>query len=233
MSKVLIVDDDLELARHLAEFLSKQGWTVESVHTGADAMQVLSNFQFDLVLLDWNLPDHTGLVVCKDFRGRGGVTPIIFLTGVDDLDCKIDGFESGADDYLEKPFEPRELIARIHAIQRRPKTLVSNELVVGEVKLDPRAKTLAFSNDCSIKLTATEASILELLFRNPNQHFTASQLFAHVWPSTSDATEDTVRVHMRILRKKLALVDVEGLIETVRGAGYTIRSDWRTAKTED
>lgn len=224
VSKLLIIDDDKMLADLVKTQLQDAGWTVETAYNFGDGWQLLNNFPFDMVLLDWDLPEQSGLQLCKEYRDGGGVTPIIFMTGKSDIDSKLAGLNTGADDYITKPFDIREIIARINALQRRPKHVLQKELNINGASLDIKVSTLSFKNQ-TIKLSPTEVSILEFFFRHPDQLFSGADLFASVWASDAEANNDTIRVHMHLLRKKLAPLGLKECIKTVRPAGYILESN--------
>lgn len=221
MIKVLLVEDDPQISKFVAEALSKDNYLVESVDSGEDALQLLTNFKYELILLDWNLTGITGLTVCQRFRATGGKTPIIFMTGEGDIDHKESGFDSGADDYLVKPFEVRELTARIRSILRRPSELLSSELKVGDVVLDTSTRTVYVRKEFA-HLTPKECSLLEYLMRHPNHCFSAKAMLDAVWPSQSETNEDTVRTIIKTLRQKLIKLGQADLVKTVPHAGYKI-----------
>jgi DNA-binding response OmpR family regulator len=221
MPKVLIVDDDIELATVVEQMLQEAAWTTEKVHNGADALQFLTNFKFDLVVLDWNLPDMTGIKICQEYRASGGATPIIFLTGRNTTPDKELGFDSGGDEYITKPFDNRELMARIRAMMRRPAHLSSEALEINGVQLDPKGKRL-IAVEKTVQLSSTEFSIIEFLFKNAGTFFTATQLFEAIWPSETETTSEVVRVHIKVLRRKLEMLGLDDVIKTVRGAGYIV-----------
>lgn len=224
MAKILIVDDDPDLVGKLRDWLVSENHHVESVDLGKDALQLLSSFQFDVVVLDWNLPDTTGLDVLKNYRGTGGKVPIIFLTGRGEMENKLTGLESGADDYMIKPFDARELSARIKTLLRRPSSLLSTQLTARGAVLEVENKTL-IAGENRIVLRARECALLEFLMRNRNRTFSAKALLDSVWPSDADASEDSVRTCMKTLRHKLSSIEKDDLIKTVLGSGYIIEGD--------
>lgn len=223
MSKLLLIEDDKPLAILVKSELEAAGWQVECAHSYGDGWQLLNNFQFDMVLLDWDLPDGTGLKLCRDYRDDGGTTPIIFLTGKTDMDSKETGLDTGADDYITKPFDVREILARIRSVQRRPSHFLQRELNVNGAALDLKLGTITNEKQ-TLRLSPTEISILEFFFRHPDQIFSGADLFARVWASDAEAKEDTVRVHMHILRRKLAPLGLKELIKTVRASGYILET---------
>jgi DNA-binding response OmpR family regulator len=221
MSKVLIVDDDVQLTTVVEHMLKEAGWTTEIAHTGDDALQFLANFKFDLIILDWNLPDKPGIKICQEFRAGGGETPIMFLTGRGTTPDKELGLDAGGDEYITKPFDNRELLARLRAMIRRPALLSAETQVINGVQLDPRAKRVLAPGK-SVQLSSTEYAIIEFLFKNAGTFYTAVQLFESLWPSETESTSEVVRVHIKVLRRKLEILGLAEVIKTVRGAGYIV-----------
>lgn len=210
--KILVVDDDTELCNSLQNVLREEGYQVETAHSGSDGMQLAKNFGFDLLILDWTMPDITGLEICHSVRKVGDLTPIIFLTGKVDYVSKEEGLDSGADDYLTKPFNIRELLARVRSVLRRSSGMASNDiLTAGAVSLNQKQRILSVENR-TISLTAMETSLMSFLIRS-DKPVSSQEIFSHVWPSDSDSTSDTVRVHVRILRKKIELAGMPQVIE--------------------
>lgn len=221
MAKILLVEDDTNLADKLKFWFESQGEQIEHVGSGEDALHLLTNFSFDVILLDWTLPGITGLEVCKRYRKSGGSTPVIFLTGRGDIDSKEQAFDLGSDDYLVKPFDTRELGARIRSVLRRPASLLPADIRIGDVTLDPKTRTMLVNGE-SFHLMPKECALLEYLMRHPNRIFGSRDLLDAVWPSESDSSTETVRSWMRNLRQKLAAAGQEGLIKTIPGSGYMI-----------
>lgn len=221
MAKVLLVEDDPQLAKKLKDWLTLEKHLVENVSSGEDALQLLTNFRFDLVILDWNLDDITGLDVCQRHRTAGGTTPIIFLTGEGDIDHKEAGLESGADDYLVKPFEMRELAARMRSVLRRPPEMLAKDVRIGDVVLDPINRKLVCGSS-SVNLTPKESGCLEYLMRHPGRCFSSKVMLDAVWASDTDATEDAVRTAFKTLRQKLIKLGKPELVKTVPHAGYKV-----------
>lgn len=234
MAKLLLVDDDLTLLELLNGVLAGEGWVVETAYNGRDGLQLMQNFSFDLVLLDWQLPDIDGLEVLSTYRSSGGTIPIIFLTGKTDVDDKESGLDAGADDYLTKPFDMRELLARIRSVQRRSAQDFKAHLSANGVELNMKLRTLQFLGTVSgkpnsdVKLSTTEASILEFFFRHPDQLFSAAEVFDRVWPSETEAKADTLRVHLHVLRRKLSLAGMPELVKTIKGSGYILETQNKT-----
>jgi DNA-binding response OmpR family regulator len=224
VKKLLIVDDDPEFGQTLKSMLLNESVHVELVCSGLDCLQILQHFQFDLILLDWNLPDVSGLEICKKYRASGGTTPIIFLTGRHGITDKESGLDSGGDDYLTKPFDVRELQARMRSVERRASRLSLTSLSVRGVSIDSKLHKVS-KDEQHVRLSMSELDILEFLMNHPDTFFSAKQIFAAVWPSDSEASDDVVRVHMNLLRRRLSRIGADNLIETVRGAGYILRSE--------
>lgn len=221
VAKFLLVEDDLTLAKKLVEWFKSENHLVETVSSGEDALQLLSSFKYDVLILDWNLTDITGLNVCQRYRASGGRTPVIFLTGEGDIDHKEMGFDSGADDYLVKPFQVRELSARIKSLLRRPPEQLPSELEIRDVRLDSINRTISYGEN-RVQLMPKESAVLEYLFRHPNRHFSAQDLLDAVWSSEADTNDDTVRTTVKTLRKKLTDLGQPDLVKTVRHVGYII-----------
>jgi len=222
MAKILLVDDDTRLSNQLCEWLASFNYVVETAFTGTDALQLLDAFSYDLILLDWELPDLPGLQVCHQFRSGGGTTPIIFLTGHGDIDHKEKGLDSGADDYLVKPFDVRELAARVRSLLRRPSDIALSLSIKG-VSLDVESR-LASYNGREVRVSKRENALLEFMMRHPNRNYSAKTLADSVWPSDREGTEEAVRTTMKTLRYKLAELECGELIKTVLKLGYILEA---------
>ncbi len=220
MSKILVVDDEIEIAEQVRRSLTREQHTVEVVHDGQAAVDYLRVAQYDLLVLDWMMPKMTGLEVCKWQRSRGDKTPILMLTARGDIDDKEKGLDSGADDYLTKPFHLRELVARVRALLRRGVS-PTNELRAGDLLLDPVARRL-YRGLTEVHLEPKEFNLLEFLMRHPNQAFKAEALVARVWETDSEVSPDAIRVYIRGLRKKIDIDGQQSVISTVHGAGYRL-----------
>ncbi|HEY9712601.1 MAG TPA: response regulator transcription factor, partial [Chroococcales cyanobacterium] len=179
----------------------------------------LQFYEYDLVVLDWQLPGLEGVDILKEFRSGGGITPVIMLTGKNSISDKETGFDSGADDYLTKPFHMKELSARVRALLRRPSTFVGNVLKAGQLELDP-GNFKATKNGAEIKLQPKEFSLLEFFMRHPNQVFNTDTLLNRVWASESDATSDALTTTIKRLRKKIDAEGERSFLTTVHGVGY-------------
>jgi DNA-binding response OmpR family regulator len=219
MAKVLLVEDDKDLANMVRTFLLFEHHAVESLFDGKGAVEHLKAYPYDIIILDWELPERSGIEILKEYRQRGGTTPILMLTGKGALEDKETGLDAGADDYLPKPFEMRELGARVRALLRRPAGAVSNLLAAGDIKLDT-VKYRVWKTDQPISLVPKEFKLLEFFMRHPNQVFTPEALLNRVWPSESESTEEALRTAVKRLRKK---IDPAGeVLRTVHGVGYIL-----------
>jgi DNA-binding response OmpR family regulator len=222
MAKIYIIEDDEELSDTVKDCLVCERHVVEQAFAGKEGLDHLRFYQYDLIILDWDLPEITGLQVCTQFRARGGKTPILFLTGMRDISFKEAGFDAGCDDYLTKPFEMRELSVRVKALLRRPPPIGSgNVLQAKHVILDPTSSKVT-ADGVEVKLNPKEYALLEFLMRHPNTLFSPEALLDRVWNTSSDSTTEAITTVVSRLRKKL---DVEGkpsIIDTVRNMGYRL-----------
>ena len=221
MAKILLVDDDPQLGETVEYFLRSCNHTIDWVGLGSDALQLLSQYQYDAIVLDWGLPDISGYEVCTDYRKVGGQTPIIFLTGNNKLEALEKALDAGADDYVMKPFNIRELYARLKSILRRRSATLYTALTVHGVTLHSESSRVECDGK-SVVLRQKEIAILEWLIRHKNVAYTSQQLLDAVWAADTAPSINSVRVWMTYLRQKLAAVGAENLITTVSGAGYII-----------
>lgn len=219
--RVLLVEDDPMIGDSLRQGLRAEGFAVDWVQEGRAAEQALDIHPYALVLLDLGLPKKDGLAVLSDWRRRGITLPVLILTARDAISDRVRGLDSGADDYLVKPFDVRELSARIRSLLRRPKGLLPTELMLKGVQLELETRTVKVGPQ-NVHLMPKQCALLEYLMRHPNRPFGAKALLDAVWPSDSEASEDTVRTCMKTLRRQLATVGKEDFIKTVLGSGYLI-----------
>jgi two-component system, OmpR family, response regulator len=225
VAKILLVEDDKTISSRLCEYLKSDKHVVELVERGDDALAMLETYRFDVIILDVGLPDLSGLEVCRRFRETGGATPIIMLTAMGAVSDKERGLDSGADDYLTKPFEPRELSARLRALLRRPhEVMANNVLQVRDLRLD-LSKACAFRGEQEIRLLPKEFALLEFLLRRKDHVFGIDSLLDNVWRSDSSASPEAVRQTVARLRSKIDRKDEASIITTVVGLGYTIEAD--------
>ncbi|MGD9681198.1 MAG: response regulator transcription factor [Candidatus Obscuribacterales bacterium] len=222
MAKVLLVEDDEEIAFSIRDWLSGEQHTVDMVHNGAEGLDLMNNYHYDLVVLDINLPDISGIEVCSTYRSKGGNACVLMLTGNDRIVDKEHGLDAGADDYLTKPFHPRELSARLRALMRRSQRggKAAATLEFRGIKLDPAAKRVS-RDGVEIQLLPKEFALLEFLMRHPGEVFSQDALLERVWSSESEVSPDTVRVHIRRLRQKLGF-EGDTLIKTLHRQGYLL-----------
>ena len=220
---VLVVEDERKTRESLVEGLQLEGWHVQAAATGTAAIALLDRDPFDLAVLDWMLPDCDGLEVLRHLRARGRTTPVIMLTARGELADRIAGFESGADDYLPKPFAFAELLARCRALLRRPGLGTGNFLRCGDLQLDTRART-AVRAGAEIALTPREVDILEYFLRYQGQIVTREMLERDVWKQTHRFTslDNVIDVQIMRLRRKIDSDDGEKLLHTLRGLGYRL-----------
>jgi DNA-binding response OmpR family regulator len=221
MAKVLVVEDNESLGQMVSGWLTSQNHVADLVTTGEQAQILLSEYPFDLIILDINLPGKDGYSVCKEFRASGGQTPILMLTGKESVQEKEQGLDSGADDYLTKPFDVRELGARVRALLRRTGTFTPECLNLGILSIDVKARSVTL-NGATIDLAPKEFALLEFFLRHPNQVFNPDALLDRVWKSESDSTVDSVRVYINRLRSKLGSPKGAPSITTVFGVGYKL-----------
>jgi DNA-binding response OmpR family regulator len=199
--------------------LKTQQYEIDVSYDGDDGAERLLFYQYDVVILDWALPKKSGVQICQEFRSRGGKTPVLMLTGKDAVEDKEVGLDSGADDYLTKPFHLRELSARLKALLRRPVSTVAETINLCGIVLDTKARRVRRDN-VDLNLAPLEYKLLEFLMRNPNEVFAPEALLNRVWPNDSDASNETVRTCIKKLRKKIDNEGSESLITNLPGVGY-------------
>lgn len=221
MPKILIVEDDLDLSGRLRKLLETESYIVDIANDGVSGLGMLEQYKYDAIIMDWQLPLMPGPEVVKQFRVSGGETPIIMLTAEADINNKEQGFEAGADDYLTKPFNARELSVRLKALLRRSPLISSSLLTVGSLKLNVEAHTVDFEG-VDVKLQRLEFSLLEFLMRNVGKVFTVELLLERVWPADSDASIETVRGYIKTLKKKMLAVSDKPAIRNLHGLGYKL-----------
>ena len=221
--RVLVVEDEVRIADFIARGLSERGYAVDVASDGDEALQWTDMADFDLIILDVMLPGRDGIEVCRALRERGARTPILMLTARDAVEDRVRGLDSGADDYLVKPFAFAELVARLRALMRREPAISGSVLQVGDLKFD--TATLEVSRQrVNVELTAKECRLLEYLMRHPNQVLTRTMIAEHVWNYEFDNATNVIDVHIRNLRQKIDDPFPIKLIHTVRGVGYRISS---------
>lgn len=227
MSKILLVEDDMMVSQMVTDYLVAERHSVDRVFTGTDGLDRLKFYAYDLAILDWQLPQMSGLQVLKEYRDGGGKTPILMLTARKHVDDKESGFNTGADDYLTKPFEIRELAARVKALLRRPVDLVEPDRGVGDIALDYQKHTVT-RGDRTESLLPLEFALLEFFMRYPGHYFTPEELLDKVWKTESESSIDAVRTCIKRLRTKIETADKPPLIVASRGLGYKLDVPDRT-----
>ena len=222
--KIFIIEDETSIIQLVQHNLEKEGFVVSSSTNGNDGLKELKKFEPNLLLLDWMLPDLSGIDVCKSLRRDKNFKnlPIIMLTAKVEEEDKVKGLESGVDDYITKPFGFNELMARIKALLRRsdPKT-VSDDLIFEDLKLD-RTERRVFRDNNEIHLGPTEFRLLEFFLLNPKRVFSRDQILESVWPNNINVESRTIDVHIRRLRQSINLSGKKELVRTVRSAGYSL-----------
>jgi len=219
--RILLIEDDRKLTRLIERVLVEEHHAVDVAHDGASGLELGLRGIYDVAIVDWMLPERDGPSVCRALRAAGVATALLMLTARGQVEDRVEGLDSGADDYLTKPFAFEELLARVRALGRRsqPAQAASGELRSGQVVLDLRAHT-ARRGGASLDLTATEWTLLECFIRNANQTLSRQQLLDYVWSYESDVQPTLVDVYVSYLRRKLALPGRRDPIQTVRGIGY-------------
>lgn len=222
MAKILVVEDDHSLALVIEDCLRLEHHNVEVAHDGPSALEKLNFFQYDAIVLDWNLPGLSGVELCKEFRATGGQTGILMVTGKETLSDKETGLDAGADDYLTKPFNTKELVVRIRALLRRtgPK-LTGNILQTGNIVLDPVHHQVT-RDGVAIHLAPKEFALLEFFLRHKSIAFSPEALMARVWTSEEESSPEIIRTHIKNLRKKLETEGCPPVITTVHRVGYKL-----------
>jgi heavy metal response regulator len=222
--RVLVVEDDQRILDFIRKGLEEEGHAVDVAHDGDEALDWPAVVDFDAIVLDVMLPGRDGLEVCRTMRARGVRTPILMLTARDTVEDRVAGLDSGADDYLVKPFAFAELLARLRALMRREPVLLGTKLEVADLTLDTATRQVSRAEQ-PVTLTNKEYALLEYLMRHPNQVLTRTMIAEHVWNFDFDTGTNVIDVHIRYLRRKIDDPYDLKLIQTVRGAGYRISAD--------
>ena len=218
---ILIVEDELRLAEAIGELLKKEKYIVEIADNGQDGYEYASSFSYDAIILDAMLPRMNGFDVLKKLRNEKIQTPIIMLTALSQTDDKIKGLDYGADDYMTKPFETKELLARLRAITRRKGEVIINELSFGDIVLNLDTNQLS-SPTKSIQLGYKEFEIMKMLMTHPQMISTKEDIIIKVWGIESDAADNNVEVYISFLRKKIQFLKSSVSIQTIRKVGYKL-----------
>ncbi|MBK6779597.1 MAG: response regulator transcription factor [Gemmatimonadetes bacterium] len=221
--KILLVEDDRTVGQYVHRGLTEQGFQVELVADGAEALESATHGSFDLLVLDLRLPGMTGLEVLRTLRDRGNTMPILVLTAQDALDFKVQALRSGADDYVTKPFAFEELLARVEALGRRPKQLAPRALRIGDLELDLGTREVTRAGR-RLELTPKEYAVLEYLMRHAGRVMSRTLITEYAWDYHFDPGTNIVDVVINRLRKKVDQGQATRLIHTVRGVGYVIKA---------
>ncbi|MBX3148786.1 response regulator transcription factor [Candidatus Obscuribacterales bacterium] len=221
MSRILIVEDEHGLSGAIKEWLEEELYVVTVISDGKAALETILEKPFELLILDWMLPGLDGISICKRFREAGGKTPILILTAKSTMAAKEEGLDSGADDYLTKPFNMRELSARVRALLRRPQTTPKTTIECGDLRLDLNTRTV-IKGTTVLKLLPKEFILLEVLMRHKGIVLSTEEIIDHVWGPDSSIAPDTVRSHVKALRKKIDSPGETSLIVNIHAMGYRI-----------
>lgn len=222
--RILVVEDDPMLREALVSVLQDEGYTADETGTGDEGLYMAEQDIYDLLIIDIMLPGMSGLEIVRELRAKSAETPILLLTAKDSVEDRVTGLNSGADDYLVKPFAVPELLARVKALLRRKGSFVGTEegLSYSGISVNPRRKD-GFAGEQSLQLTIKEYELLEFLLLNSERILTREQIFDRIWGFTSDTTIGIVDLYIHYLRKKLANFGYDSLIQTIRGVGYMLK----------
>lgn len=220
--RILIVEDEKGIVRFIRDGLQEEGFAVDTAADGVKGLELALTNDYDLLLLDWMLPGLSGIEICRRYRKEGRAAPIIFLTARDTVQDTVFGLQAGANDYIKKPFEFDELLARIH-VQIRDRTAVSNALELADLTID-LDKHQVRRGDAEISLTPKEFALLEFLVRNKGKVCTRTRIIEHVWDMNFESDTSVIDVYVNYLRKKLD-GDGKEYIRTVRGVGYIAQEE--------
>ena len=222
--KILLVEDEIDLNNVVTKYLKKNGYSIDSVFDGEEALDYLRYGEYDLVILDIMMPKVNGFEVIKELRNNGDNTAILMLTARDSADDKVKGLDLGADDYIVKPFDFNELLARIRAVVRRKYGNSSNRLVIGDLILDTSEKSVTRAGK-QIELTGKEYEVLEYLMQSKNRILSRDQIKEHVWDFDYEGDSNIIDVLIKNIRKKIDIEAGKQIIYTKRGLGYVIKED--------
>ena len=222
--KILLAEDEVDLNNVVTRYLKKNGYSVDSVLDGEEALDYLEYGEYDLVILDIMMPKVDGFEVIKKLRNKGNHTSVLMLTARDSADDKVKGLDLGADDYIVKPFDFNELMARIRAVVRRKYGNSSNRLVIGDLILDTSEKSVTRAGK-QIELTGKEYEVLEYLMQSKNRILSREQIKEHVWDFDYEGDSNIIDVLIKNIRKKIDIETGKQIIYTKRGLGYVIKED--------
>ncbi|MFZ2253337.1 MAG: response regulator transcription factor [Minisyncoccia bacterium] len=220
--RILVIEDNEKLSKYITQMLEEAGYSVDAALDGETGERMAGVNEYDLLILDIMLPKKDGIAVCTELRKGGNNVPVLMLTAMGELDDKVAGLDSGADDYLVKPFEMKELLARTRSLLRRPQEKFVGKIAVQDLVLDG-SRYVIIKNGEDLSLTLKEYTILEYLMRNADTVITREQLLEHCWDFAYSAFSNITDVYIRQLRKKLNDTN-EQYIQTIRGVGYKLKS---------
>ncbi len=224
LTMLLLAEDDPKIGRYLVKFLQQDGYNVDYAANGAEALDYVKMNVYELVILDWMMPEKDGISVCRELRKNGYDGGILMLTARDTLENKVEGLEAGADDYLVKPFEYRELLARVKALARRSrKTLAEDILRIGPFAVD-RATMTVSKDGCHLNLSKREYQIFQFLLENHGRVVPRETLLDRIWGIDGEVTANNLDAHIRLLRKKVETKGEQKHILNVRGMGYKLEA---------
>lgn len=221
--RILLVDDEVELTDPLSRILTREGYGVDAAYDGTNGSNLAQAGSYDLLILDWMLPGKTGLEICQQLRRQGKTTPVLFLTAKDTLDDRVAGLDAGADDYLVKPFELRELLARVRALLRRSGvesySNTTGRLTVADLELDIENQ-VAYRQGRIIELSQKESQLLQYFMEHTGQLLTHAQILQHLWQDGEQPGSNVIAALIRLVRRKIEVSSDTPLIHTVYGKGY-------------
>lgn len=223
MAKILVVEDDESLLETICDYLGAQDYIVEGTSNGVDALNFLKSYDYDLIVLDLNIPGIDGISLCESYRARGGKARTLMLTGRKSIESKVQGFDAGADDYLTKPFDIKELGLRVRALMKRVVSSDKEILQSGRLALDTRNHQVTVDG-ATVALARQEFALLEFLLRNRDEVFSTDALLDKVWRSDANAGPEAVKACVYRIRTKLGLNDEAPTIRSVHGVGYRFES---------
>lgn len=222
--RILVVDDNKEITDFLKKALQAECYVVDVADNGKDGSFLARTNEYDSIILDINLPQKSGLVVCKEIRDDRIETPILILSVQDEVPTKLDLFTAGADDYLTKPFSFQELLARLKAIARRPHKIEKEMIQIGDLVIDTSKNSISYQGK-SVPLTRKEYIMLEYFGRHKDKVISRGDLMEHAWDMNADPFSNMIEVHIRNIRKKLASLTDKSILKTVSGRGYMLVSN--------
>lgn len=222
--RILVIEDNQKMARFLAQGLSENGYAVDTANGGFQGENLGAVEPYDLIVLDVMLPDQDGVATCRNLRRRGVKAPVLMLTALSSTVDKVKGLDAGADDYLPKPFEFDELLARVRALLRRGQAQEASHLRFADIEMDLLRREVT-RGGCKIRLTAKEFSLLEYFLRNPNRVLTRTAIGEHVWDMNFDTDSNVIDVYVSMLRRKIDKDFEHRLLHTIVGTGYMLSDE--------